>query len=110
MVEALWTFKFITNESVVGAGVAVLETGRVFGGDSEYYFVGTYQIHGGEITVEVESTHYGQTPHSMFGPAKVLNLRFSGPLKQPTTVLQGNLVEAPEKRMSLHLTRQAELP
>lgn len=110
MVEALWTFKFITHQNTVGAGVAILESGHVFGGDSEYYFIGSYSIRGNEITVEVESTHYGTTPNSMFGPAKHLNLRFSGPLAQPTTTLEGNVVEAPEKRMTLVLTRREELP
>lgn len=110
MVEALWTFEFISNANVFGTGVVVLESGRIFGGDSQYYFLGSYVIEHGQITAEIESTHYGGVAYSAFGPAHHLNLRISGPLTEPVAELKGNLLEAPEKQIMVRLTRREELP
>ena len=110
MIEALWTFEFISNENVFGTGVVVLESGRIFGGDSQYYFIGSYAVDRGQITAEIESTHYGGAPYSLFGPARHLNLSLSGQLGNPVIELRGKLVEAPEKQIRVRLTRREELP
>ena len=34
MLEALWSVEFVSNVNDSGAGVVVLETGRILGGDS----------------------------------------------------------------------------
>lgn len=38
MLEALWSVEFVSNTDGEGAGVAVLETGRILGGDGQYYY------------------------------------------------------------------------
>lgn len=42
----------------LGAGVVVPETNRVFGGDSSYYYTGTFQVRNGEVTAQVRVRHY----------------------------------------------------
>jgi hypothetical protein len=37
-------------------GVAVLETNRIFGGDSGYYYLGTYSIKDGQIEAQSGSS------------------------------------------------------
>lgn len=50
MIEALWSAEFTSNVGNFGAGVAVLETDRILGGDSQYYYVGNYQIVNGILS------------------------------------------------------------
>jgi hypothetical protein len=57
--EALWSVVFLTpNSTRLNAGVVVFETNRIFGGDSWYYYTGTYQGKGGKLTAKIRSTHY----------------------------------------------------
>lgn len=53
-VEALWVMKFVDPRGPVTAanvagGVVVLETGRLFGGDSGAYYVGNYTVKDGVL-------------------------------------------------------------
>jgi hypothetical protein len=49
MLEALWSVGFITGQGLHGAGVVIFETGRVFGGDSYFYWVGSYRVGAGRL-------------------------------------------------------------
>ncbi len=70
-IEALWTVEFISNLQVFGSGVVVLETGRVFGGDAQYYYLGDFDVkHGEDVSVNVKITHFAGAGYSIFGPAK----------------------------------------
>jgi hypothetical protein len=49
-VEALYVTRFAAVPGGYGAGVVVLETDRLYGGDSMYYWIGTYRVEGNRIT------------------------------------------------------------
>ena len=66
--EALWTVEFETASGWTNGGVVVLETGRVYGGDSHYYYVGKYS-YGQPIVAEVRVTHYHGQPGTAWGDA-----------------------------------------
>lgn len=40
------------------AGVVIFETDRIFGGDSWYYYTGTFEAKNGKLTARLKSTHY----------------------------------------------------
>lgn len=42
MLEALLSVEFVSNVQGSGAGVVVIETGRILGVDSSYLYVGKY--------------------------------------------------------------------
>jgi len=48
-IEALWAVNFSTQLGFSGSGVAVFETGRIFGGDSLYYYIGDYVLNGDTV-------------------------------------------------------------
>jgi hypothetical protein len=56
-VEALWLDEFITNKGNYGTGVVIFETNKVFGGDSMYYYLGTFKAGGDSIAGEVNIGH-----------------------------------------------------
>ena len=59
-VEGMWAM--VAGEAAEGevrsGGVIVLETGRVFGGDSVVAYVGTYSVEGSQMTAQVERWKY----------------------------------------------------
>ncbi|MDB5413071.1 MAG: negative regulator,GrlR [Rubritepida sp.] len=57
--------KFIDGQS--SSGVLILEAGRVFGGDSRFYWSGQYQVNGRHVTGSAKSTHYSGRQMTVFG-------------------------------------------
>lgn len=41
-------------EQLIGAGVVVVETGRVYGGDANYFYVGTFDVTSGVAQTEID--------------------------------------------------------
>lgn len=110
MLEALWSVEFVANTQDLGAGVAVFETGRIFGGDSQYYYVGNYAMRDGLVNAEIEVTHYAGQASSVFGPLKKFNLKLSGKPGRPVMEVRGQLVENPALQIFIRLTYRAALP
>jgi hypothetical protein len=109
--EALWSVEFVSNQPGIGAGVAIFETGRVFGGDSQYYYLGTCEVDGNGVAhADVTATHFWGPMSSIFGPARQVHLRLTGKVAAPVMMLEGSLVEDPSRKVMVRLTRQAELP
>jgi len=79
MIEGLWTVEFQTNMGGPGhGGVAVLRDGKVAGGDSGYYYVGTYSVDDGNIQTVLEIKRYRSGHVSIFGPVDRVHLALSG--------------------------------
>ncbi len=110
MLEALWSVEFSSNLQIFGAGVVIFETNRVFGGDGQYYYLGSYEVKNGVMEAELEITHYSGEPYSIFGTVKNFKIMISGKLGEPVIEAQGYLVDAPDKIILLKLTKRAELP
>jgi len=110
MLEALWSVGFASNVNDSGAGVVVLETGRILGGDSSYLYVGNYRVENGEILADVKVTHYAGQPSSVFGPAKEFNLSLKGVPDKVQFDMVGHVVENPTLKILIQFIRRAELP
>lgn len=110
MLEALWSVEFVSSLQDFGAGVAVLETGRILGGDAGYYYVGSYKGENGVVQADITVTHYNGEPNSVFGPRKQFNLRLTGKPQEQVMGFHGYVVEDPDSRIAIRLTRRAELP
>jgi hypothetical protein len=110
MIEALWSVDFTSNVGDWGAGVAVLETERVLGGDGQYFYVGSYRIREGKAEARIRVTHYAGPPNSVFGQAKQFDLELSGTPARNGFVMTGHVVGNPSLQIGMRLTRRAELP
>lgn len=110
MLEALWSVKFISNIEGFGSGVAVLETGRLLGGDTQYFYIGSYNVENGIANATVTVTHYAGPSMSLFGQAKEVTLKLTGKPEHSEFDLQGFVVENPALNIRIHFTRRAELP
>lgn len=73
-VEALWAAYFgdanspILQPGISNAGVVVLETGRVFGGDVQFYYLGEYTVTGDTIRAKITCQYFNGPGYTAFGP------------------------------------------
>ncbi|MBL6752494.1 MAG: hypothetical protein ISP90_18395 [Nevskia sp.] len=120
MIEALWSVEFRSNAPAVnnaGSGIVVLETGRAFGGDSTYFYVGDYHLAGRAFTAGLTVTHYAGQLNAIFGPLRSFRLVVNGQLPPltgqigaDTFVATGHLEGNPNARIDIRFVRRAELP
>lgn len=111
MIEALWSVEFQSSFGFGGYGVAVFETGRVFGGDSSMIYVGGYKVENGMIHANISVKKYANVP----GMSSVVgfddfNLKLTGKPERSSMVLSGYVVEDPSRNITIHAVRRAELP
>jgi len=113
-IEALWTVNFATAGGA-GNGIVIFETGRIFGGDANYFWVGDYDVQNGRITASLNVSNYSGVPYSVFG--QLMNLRLKLEAALPSTTGVGQVVEArghmeghPDQVIVLMLTYRAPLP
>jgi len=112
MLEALWSVEFSSNVNDFGAGIVVLETGRVLGGDNQYTYVGSYKINptGEEISADVVISHYAGPGLSIFGPAKQFQVRLSGQPQRDRFTMRGQVAGRPDLLVEARFVRRSELP
>lgn len=110
MLEAMYGIEFTSNMNDGGYGVVILETGRILGGDSSFVYVGTYEVNNGVVHADIKCTNDRQFLQSVFGDVKEFNLHLEGKPEHKGFILQGHMIEDPAKKISIKLTRRAELP
>lgn len=112
MIEGLWTAQVRSNVSNIsqGFGVLILRDGRIYGGNSLFFHVGSYTLEGETVRGEIVMKHYGADPLTIFGlveeGASAL-MEFSGTLHNGTITVQGALSGQRSLRLEGALTRQA---
>lgn len=109
-VAKLWSVEFVSSLQVVGAGVVVIETGKVLGGDGRYFYVGSYEKTRDGIKARLKVVHYSGEPHSIFGPAQHFEIDVAGKPARQQFDLIGHVVGRPDLQIHIRLTRRAELP
>lgn len=110
MIEALYGIEFESNVNDEGYGVVVLETGRILGGDSSFVFIGDYKVENNIVRAKIKCTNYRKTLRSIFGDIDEFNLHLEGKPSDSEFILQGHMIEDPLMKISVKLTRIAELP
>ena len=109
-VEALWSVEFVSNQRIVGTGVAVLETQRILGGDSQYTYVGEYKVENGAFSASVLVSLFGNNPFSVFGTRRKFRLLLSGRIAEQRFDAEGHIEGEPQNIILIRLHRRAELP
>lgn len=118
-IEALWAVQFVGIHGVRQAksgGVIVIESNRIFGGDSWQWYTGTYDrdIKTGRLAVRMTTgVHYTDGGLSIFG-GPLRSLKLVGEVEvsddQRTATAQLSVEGSPNMTMHATLTRVAELP
>ncbi|KQY95142.1 hypothetical protein ASD21_07185 [Caulobacter sp. Root1455] len=92
-----------------GAGVAYLAGGKMHGGDSMIFYVGTYAEDGGQFTASVQTDAHSSVPSmaSVFGVSKA-SINLKGTSEGDKATMQGSSPQAPGVSFSATLTRIAD--
>lgn len=103
MQDGLYRVRFTTPLGQ-GAGVLVLRDGRIQGGDSTMYYVGTFSLQGGQAKASVKAvqhtTEAGRS--SVFGVSEA-TITLSGTANGGHARLVGTAVQAPGVRFEAEL-------
>lgn len=91
MIEGLWTVEFRTNAGTSGGGVVILRDSKVAGGDTGYYYMGSYSVDDGNIQAVLEIKRYRAGHVSVFGAADRLQLALSGKTDGSSMDLSGRV-------------------
>lgn len=108
-IEGLWTVEFQTKGGENG-GVAVLEGGRIRGGDSGYYYVGRYTLSGETVSGDVQAEHYHGPSVTAFGDqATKFSLTIAGKLSTNRNQITGTVERANFGQVQFRMTRRPPL-
>ena len=122
MSEGLWSVELrvkLGKKELAGV-VVVLDGQRIIGGDTQYYYVGIYEIKDGVVDSEVELNYYGVDPEipkpSIFSGSlttverRKFHVKISGKLHPINMELQGYVVEDPNRQFVVSLAKRSGLP
>jgi hypothetical protein len=86
MLDGLWTviFNLAQRQSSM---VITVNDGRLTGGNTEYYYIGTLVAEDAKFTGKIEGKHYFANPDPLLDNAKVVRLKITGSVENG--VLQG---------------------
>lgn len=111
-IEGLWAVDF-QNQMDLGSGVVVFETNRVYGGDSGWYYTGTYAVEGDEIRARVLIRHYGAPIATVTGhsPGQSFEIDMVGTFEgENRMVAVGTVVGDATAPLSFSMRRLDDLP
>ena len=108
MRDGLYKVAFSTPRGS-GTGVLAIQSGRVRGGDSRTYYVGTFNENNGQVTAHVKVDLHTNTPlmASVFGMDRV-NITLTGSAQGDSAQLTGTATEVPGVTFRAVLTRLAD--
>lgn len=106
MRDGLYKVEFRTPRGA-GAGVVHLVGGKLWGGDSGIYYLGTYSLDGGNFTAEVKTGRHSQNLASVFG-VDAVRIHLQGQSAGDSAVLQGTSPDAPGISFQAELARIAD--
>jgi hypothetical protein len=100
-----------------GAGIVIFETGRIFGGDQDYIYLGKYSVtpDGKQLSADVDVSNHSGNRSSIFGPLNQFTLHIEAQVPATTTVgaimqANGHIVANPMLKIGLLMTLRAPLP
>lgn len=94
--EGLYAVKFQTSLGE-GGGVVVLKKGEIMGGDSHFYYLGSYQADGDGLIASLQVRRHFDTPEAqtVFG-VDPITMNLKGQLPGSHGDLTGTAIEAPD--------------
>ncbi len=109
--EGLWSVIFETPEGASSGGVVfLLGDGRIFGGDSHFYWTGKYSEVGGKIEANINVTNFSGATQTLFGmDVRKFSMNISGQIFPPGDIFAatGKVVENTSVSLSLTFTKRA---
>lgn len=106
MVDGLWTVKIQANTGKTAFGVAVFSKGKILGGDSSYYYAGSYNLQGKTLAADMKVTNYSGAASSLFGTSAGTGLKIRGQIEEHAFLLTGYLCQQPSVTLTIRGTKR----
>ena len=111
MVDGLWTVEFEGIPNLLGGGIVFLLQNHLYGGDSQYFYTGLYDIRGDAIKAMVHVTAFVAAPETVFGTnERQFSLELTGTLRERQITGTATRPDNPNLRIRVALTKRSELP
>lgn len=105
------TYKAIIKFAFIKSGICVtlrLESGRVIGGDDHCFYEGKYDYHDLTLTLEISISKRRDDPFYPLISLPKFTVNLKGTRGFNCFELKGNVVEEPEKMISVTLSKQQD--
>ena len=109
MVEGFWILQF-EGLQASGGGVIFLTKGRIYGGDSGFVYMGTYQRDGNSINGRVKVHNFLPAVPSVFGISGDHELSLSGSVAGDVIKGKASLVNQEGMGIVVKLSKVGDLP
>jgi hypothetical protein len=109
MVEGFWIVQYEGMKGN-GGGVAMFIKGKVFGGDTGYTYLGSYQTQGNAVKAHVMVHNFLPNIPSVLGVVGDFELNIDGKLEGDVIRGTGSLPNEQSVGIALKLTKKADLP
>jgi T3SS negative regulator,GrlR len=107
-VDGFWILQFKGAE-VYGSGVAVLANGKLFGGESGFYYIGTYEAEGKMLKARVVIRNFDPAVQSGFGIVGDYEMDVSVVVQDDNMTGTAMIANQPQHSLGIRLTKKANL-
>lgn len=111
MLDGLWTAIFHSGP-LAGGGVICLRNGQLAGGDSQYFYVGTYTYddQSQQLKAHARIIAFVAGAISIFGiPTNFFEITLSGTVKDNSASITGAVDQSPNLRFDLQMVKRVDL-
>lgn len=110
MVPGIYSLTFKSSLGYLGEGWALLDNGRIYGGDNRYFYRGRYADEEGSLKAEIHVSLYRkEKPVSVFGFLSEFQIELLGSTKGEGFILSENVVNQPILAITIEGKRIADL-
>ena len=109
-VEGLWKIGFVSNNSTAGAGILVLETERIFGGDTSFYYLGHYTVKDGHLIGTATVKRYSPYLPSVFPEIEDFQLEIDGTFNTDSIKGIAKMAGVSNNELVFVMNKLADLP
>ena len=111
MLEGFWTAEFQGIANFFGGAVVILIGSRLYGGDSQYYYTGFYDVKDKTLTGLLQVTAFVPGATTVFGThERNFTIHLNGTIGENFINAVGIRPDNPNLRLPIALTKRADLP
>lgn len=108
-IDGFWIVHF-TGAEILGTGVAMFTNGKVFGGETGFYYIGTYRAEGNTVKARVMIRNFDPAIASGFGIAGDYEMDVSATLQDDNNMTGTAMItNQPKHNLGIRLTKKANL-
>jgi hypothetical protein len=105
MLDGQWNLCFISNLRNIDGGVIEFCDNKIRGGDSNFRYVGDFDLDEGVLSGEMKAVSQENKPHCLFGFLNQFSIYLYGNVESSQMDLTGYLSDNPTIKIKLHCTK-----